>query len=93
MKNLIKFAALIMLVLPLVLSSPSAFAKAGKGGHGREGGSFPSGFSKGSKKGWKGEHTPPGWTHGKKKGWEGEKTPPGLTEKAKDKIKEKDKES
>jgi len=39
----------------------------------------PPGFSKGERKGWKGDDVPPGWTNkkGEKKGWEGKDVPPG----------------
>ncbi len=50
----------------------------------------PPGWSKGRKKGWKGNSTPPGWSKGKKKGWKGKKkgwkgkdVPPGWAKKNK----------
>jgi hypothetical protein len=57
-----------------------AFAK----GKGAKGG-IPAGFSKGEKRGWKGESTPPGWAKGEKKGWDESDLPPRLSEKESEK--------
>ncbi len=85
MERATNFLILTAITIPLCFGGSSALAKGPGGAHGggvgHDGGT-PSGFSKGSKEGWKGGNTPPGWSKGKKKGWQDAKMPPGLAKKS-----------
>ena len=86
MSKTIKFIIVGLAVAFLSLGSNLAFAKE-HGGHAKEhggkehGGTVPSGWQKGEKKGWKGAGKPPGWSKGKKKAWQGAGEPSGLAKK------------
>ena len=83
MNRTIRLGVLALMAVSLLFETPLALAK-GKGG-----GSRPSGFEKGEKKGWEEGEVPRGWSRGEKKGWGESEMPPGLAKKEKSRSEKK----